>query len=76
MSSRIPTRANLTLAALLILLTVAATTVPLASAKCTVKNKPEGKAEKPGGTDAGLGLAAAHISPEKNAGFTSGLNHR
>uniref|UniRef100_A0A0E0HPQ2 POP1 C-terminal domain-containing protein n=1 Tax=Oryza nivara TaxID=4536 RepID=A0A0E0HPQ2_ORYNI len=68
MSSRIPTRANLTLAALLILLTVAATTVPLASAKCTVKNKPEGKAEKPGGTDAGLGLAAAHISPEKNAG--------
>uniref|UniRef100_A0A0E0RBZ5 POP1 C-terminal domain-containing protein n=1 Tax=Oryza rufipogon TaxID=4529 RepID=A0A0E0RBZ5_ORYRU len=47
MSSRIPTRANLTLAALLILLTVAATTVPLASAKCTVKNKPEGKVEKP-----------------------------
>uniref|UniRef100_A0A0E0MI54 Uncharacterized protein n=1 Tax=Oryza punctata TaxID=4537 RepID=A0A0E0MI54_ORYPU len=64
----IPTRANLALAVLL-LLTIAATIVPLASAKCLAKIKPEGKEEKPGGGAA----AAAHTSPEKNVGFTVGL---
>ncbi|XP_052136704.1 uncharacterized protein LOC127755103 [Oryza glaberrima] len=70
MSPRIPTRANLALAALLILLTVAATTVPLASAKCIAKNKPEGEEGEPGGAGAG----AAHASPEKKPGSTGGLS--
>uniref|UniRef100_A0A0E0BM50 Pectinesterase inhibitor domain-containing protein n=1 Tax=Oryza glumipatula TaxID=40148 RepID=A0A0E0BM50_9ORYZ len=69
MSPRIPTRANLALAALLILLTVAATTVPLASAKCIAKNKPEGEEGEPGGAGAG----AVHASPEKKPGSTGGL---
>lgn len=67
MSPRIPTRANLALAALLILLTIAATT--LASAKCIAKNKPEGEEGEPGGA----GAAAAHASPEKKPGSNGGL---
>lgn len=67
MSPRIPTRAKLALAALLILLTIAATT--LASAKCIAKNKPEGEEGEPGGA----GAAAAHASPEKKPGSNGGL---
>nr|BBF89992.1 XNP-1-like [Oryza rufipogon] len=70
MSQRIPTRANLALAALLIVLTVATTTVPLASAKCIAKNKPEGEEGEPGGA----GAAEAHASPEKKPGSTGGLS--